>query len=125
MPAILKDSLLFPYTGGLQLALAAFQGGGYAGVDQLYANPPDTTEQVLHPDKFQADEQAVAVDFPADFPASLGDGWKVALEDTLGEFQLRDLPARRRRGRRLQRRRQGLGRRPRRARRGPGRRRTP
>jgi hypothetical protein len=88
MPAILKDSLLFPYTGGLQLSLAAFQNGGYAGVDQLYANPPDTTEQVLHPDKFQADEQGVAVDFPSDFPASLGDGWKVALEDTLGEFQL-------------------------------------
>jgi hypothetical protein len=87
-PAILKDSLLFPYTGGLQLALAAFQGGGFAGVDGLYANPPDTTEQVLHPEKFQADEQAVAVDFPAGFPASLGEGWKTAVEDTLGEFQL-------------------------------------
>lgn len=88
MPAILKDSLLFPYTGGLQLALVAFQGGGFGGVNELYADPPDTTEQVLHPDKFQADEQAVAVDFPAGFPASLGEGWKVALEDTLGEFQL-------------------------------------
>ncbi len=88
MPAILKDSLLFPYTGGLQLALVAFQGGGFGGVDGLYANPPDTTEQVLHPDKFQADEQPVAVDFPSGFPASLGEGWKIALEDTLGEFQL-------------------------------------
>ena len=88
MPAILKDSLLFPYTGGLQLALGAFQRGGFGGVDELYVNPPDTTEQVLHPDKFQADEQPVAVDFPSGFPASLGEGWKVALEDTLGEFQL-------------------------------------
>ena len=43
MPAILRETLLFPYTQGLQLTLGAFQQGGYAGVDQLFANPPDTT----------------------------------------------------------------------------------
>jgi|tagenome__1003787_1003787.scaffolds.fasta_scaffold20785031_1 hypothetical protein len=94
MPAILKDTLLFPYTSGLQMTLAAFQqGGGYAGVDQLFATPPDTTEQVLHPDKLAAREPAVAVAFPDDLASSLGAGWKVALQDTLGEYQLKVLLA--------------------------------
>ncbi len=92
MPAILKDALLFPYTSGLQLTLGAFQqGGGYGGVDGLFANPPDTTEQVIHPDKLAAREPAVAVAFPDDFPTSLGEGWTLALQDTLGEFQLKTL----------------------------------
>jgi hypothetical protein len=88
MPAILKDPLLFPYTGGLQLALGAFMGGGYGAVDGLYADPPDSTEQVLHADKFAAREQPVAVAFPDDLAARLGDGWKVSLQDTLGEMLL-------------------------------------
>jgi hypothetical protein len=92
MPAILKDALLFPYTSGLTMSLSAFQqGGGYGGVDGLFANPPDTTEQVIHPEKLASREPAVKVAFPDDFPGSLGDGWTIALQDTLGEFQLRTL----------------------------------
>ena len=94
MPAILKDALLFPYTSGLTMNLAAFQqAGSFGGVDQLYANPPDTTEQVIHPEKLASREPAVAVSFPDDFAATLGEGWTVALEDTLGEFQVRTLLA--------------------------------
>jgi hypothetical protein len=94
MPAILKDALIFPYTSGLTMTLGAFQqGGGYGGVDQLYANPPDTTEQVMHADKLAAREPAVKVAFPDDFPGSLGDGWRIDLQDTLGEFQLKTLLA--------------------------------
>jgi hypothetical protein len=92
MPAILKDALLFPYTSGLTMTLGAFQqAGGYGGVDGLFANPPDTTEQVMHADKLAAREPAKKVAFPDDFPGSLGAGWKIALEDTLGEFQLKTL----------------------------------
>jgi hypothetical protein len=92
MPAILKDALLFPYTSGLTMTLGAFQqAGGYGGVDGLYANPPDTTEQVIHPEKLAAREPAVTVAFPDDFPGSLGEGWTIALQDTLGEFQLQTL----------------------------------
>jgi hypothetical protein len=88
-PSILKDPLLFPYTSGLTLALGGFQaGGGFKGVDALFANPPDSTEQVLHPEKFAAREAPVTVAFPADLAQRLGAGWKVSLEDTLGEFQL-------------------------------------
>jgi hypothetical protein len=89
MPAMLKEPLLFPYTQGLTLALAAFtQGGGYAGVDALYDKPPASTEQVLHPEKLEAREAPVAVAIPDDLATRLGDGWKVSLQDTLGELLL-------------------------------------
>ena len=57
-------------------------------MDGLFANPPDSTEQVLHPDKFASREKPVEVAFPTDLAARLGDGWKVSLEDTLGEVLL-------------------------------------
>ncbi len=89
MPAILREPLLFPYTSGLQLTLSAFQrAGGYGGVDDLFANPPDSTEQVLHADKLASREAPVKVAFPGDLAGRLGSGWSVALQDTLGEFQL-------------------------------------
>jgi hypothetical protein len=89
MPAILKDPLTFPYSSGLNLALGAYTaGGGYAGVDALYRNPPDSTEQVLHPDKLASREAPVQVAFPADLATRLGSGWKVSLQDTFGELLL-------------------------------------
>lgn len=88
MPAILRDPLEFPYLQGLQLAIGPFTSGGYDAVNELFANPPDSTEQVLHPDKLQAREQPVVVTFPADLAARLGAGWKVSAQDTFGELIL-------------------------------------
>jgi hypothetical protein len=88
MPAMLKDSLTFPYTSGLQFINQAKASGGWAAVDALYADPPASTEQVLHPDKYAARETPVKVAFPKDLAKRLGNGWSVDYEDTLGEFQL-------------------------------------
>lgn len=88
MPAILKDPLMFPYMSGLTLALGDFATGGYAAVDGRYANPPDSTEQVIHPEKLAAREVPVPVALPDDLATRLGTGWEVALQDTFGEFGL-------------------------------------
>ena len=88
MPAILKEPLLAQYTTGLTLALRTFATGGYGAVDGLFANPPDSTEQVLHADKLTPREPPVAVSLPADLASQLGTGWSVPLQDTLGELQL-------------------------------------
>ncbi len=88
-PPILRQTLLWPYTAGLSMALAAYQtSASYAGVDAIWKNPPDTTEQLLHADKLASREPAVAVAFPTDFAKRLGSGWTVAMEDTLGELEL-------------------------------------
>ena len=89
LPAILREPLLFPYLSGLPLALGGFtSGGGYAGVDALFANPPDSTEQVMHPDKLASREAPVKVTIDNSVATKLGPGWKVGLQDTLGELQL-------------------------------------
>lgn len=89
MPDILKDPLEFPYTAGATMAVSAFQAaGGYSGVDALYANPPDSTEQLIHPDKLAAHEKPIPVSFPANLASRLGSGWTVPLQDTFGEHLL-------------------------------------
>jgi hypothetical protein len=89
MPEILKQTLFFPYLSGLQLVMAARAAGGWAAVDALYATPPASTEQVLHPDKLASREVPIKVSFPVDLANRLGSGWSTDIEDTLGEFQLR------------------------------------
>ncbi len=95
MPAILRETLLFPYTSGLTLALGDYGRGGFAAIDARFtainaspAAPPVSTEQLLHPDKLAAGEKPVAVTLPPDLAGRLGSGWSVPLEDTLGELQL-------------------------------------
>jgi hypothetical protein len=86
MPAILKDPLQFPYLGGLNLTAGAWGQGGFPAVDELFRNPPDSTEQVLHADKLASREAPVEVAFPDDLGTRLGDGWEVTLQDTFGEL---------------------------------------
>lgn len=88
MPAILKDSLLFPYSAGEALVAATQSAGGWAAVDKLYADPPASTEQVLHPEKYAAHEAPIKVTFAKDLATRLGNGWSVDLQDTMGEFEL-------------------------------------
>jgi hypothetical protein len=89
MPAILRERLLFPYQQGLIFVNGLWAGGGWAAVDAAYDRPPDSTEQILHPEKYEARE--TPVDVPLDGAAlakAMGAGWSGTPEDTLGEFQL-------------------------------------
>jgi hypothetical protein len=87
-PAILRDTLEFPYDAGLNFVQGIYNTGGWAAVDKVYANPPASTSQILHPELYTSGVQPVAVTIPA-VPASLGSGWKQTMADTLGELQLR------------------------------------
>ena len=86
-PAILSQSLLFPYQAGLTFLQPKQLGGGWDAVNDVFERLPTSTEQVLHPEKYEANEAPVAVTLPTDLAGGMGDGWSVALEDTWGEFQ--------------------------------------
>jgi len=88
-PAYLRETSLFPYQDGLAFVTRQLSAGGYAAVDAVFADPPDSTEQVLHPAKYAAREAPIAVSLPEDLAAGIGAGWSVAAEDTLGELILR------------------------------------
>jgi hypothetical protein len=87
MPAILRETLVYPYTTGLAFVQRAQSNGSWRAVDALYARMPTSTEQILHPEKYAANEAPVAVTLPADLATRLGAGWSVPLQDTFGEFQ--------------------------------------
>ena len=87
-PAIMRESLVYPYTTGLGFVQGVYAEGGWAGVDALYDRMPESTEQILHPKKYAANEAPVKVTLPADLATRLGSGWTVPFQDTFGEFQL-------------------------------------
>ena len=88
MPAILRESLLFPYVQGLAFVQGLQLDGGWGAVDDAFKDPPASTEQILHPEKYAAHEPPVAVTLPTVLQKRLGAGWTIALQDTFGEFQL-------------------------------------
>jgi outer membrane protein assembly factor BamB len=47
-----------PYNSGLAFVRDRHEDSGWAAVDELYEDPPASTEQVIHPEKYGADEPA-------------------------------------------------------------------
>jgi hypothetical protein len=88
MPPILRDGSLFPYQQGVAFITALVQSGGWAAVDRAYADPPASTEQVMHFAKYSSREAPVAVPVPEGLAGRMGEGWSIGTQDTYGEFQL-------------------------------------
>ena len=88
IPAIMKETLLFPYTTGMAFVQSAQASGGWDAVDAFYDRMPTSTEQIMHPEKYASNEVPVDVKLPADLAKRLGAGWTVPLQDTFGEMQI-------------------------------------
>ncbi len=84
-PRSLRESLVFPYEQGLEWATAVFRKGGWPAVSQAFAELPQSSEQILHPEKYFAKEAPVKVTLP-DLRAELGSGWKRIDYDVNGEW---------------------------------------
>ena len=54
-PYILSNGLQLPYLEGMSFACALYAEGGWERVDQAYANPPDTTAEILFPELYLED----------------------------------------------------------------------
>jgi hypothetical protein len=87
-PPFMVESLTFPYTTGLGYVSQAQSGGGWPAVDAYFDRMPESTEQILHPEKYTSNEPPVVVTLPVDLATDLGKGWSVPLQDTFGEFQI-------------------------------------
>ncbi len=86
VPHILRTTLIAPYIDGLAFVHALRRKGGWPMVDRAWGQPPTTTEQVLHVDKWESHEPALAISAPT--AQALGPGWKLDDEDTFGELGL-------------------------------------
>ncbi len=69
--------------------MALYNHDGWYAVNAAFAQPPTTTEQIMHPDKYIAGEGAQTVDL-ADQSATLGAGWQSIWDAPLGEFYLNE-----------------------------------
>lgn len=86
-PRFIQEDFTFPYVQGLHFTLALLGIGGWDAVDAAYANPPLSSEHILHPERYlQGDDpQQVNISWVAE---ALGDSWTVQDTDTLGEYGL-------------------------------------
>jgi hypothetical protein len=86
-PHVMRMALVAPYIDGTLFIHALRRKGGWHAVNRAWGSPPETTEQVLHVDKWEAHEPALAIRDPTF--AALGPGWSVAEADTYGELGVR------------------------------------
>src|SRR6201986_3289092 len=84
-PRVLRETLLFPYFQGAAWVAGIYRQGGWDAVSAAYKNLPKSTEQILHNDKYAANELPVKVSV-RDISATLGRGWKMADNDVEGEW---------------------------------------
>ncbi len=82
-PLVLQESVLFPYRGGVTFVEALWRERG-GRPPPFGSDLPVSTEQILHPEDFARGQP----DVPRRVEVSVGDGWSILYEDTLGELEL-------------------------------------
>lgn len=86
-PPLIREEMTFPYLAGVVFVQALLQDGGWKAVNDAYDALPQSTEQILHPQKYLAAEAPIAVTLPP-LTDTLGADWRLVQENTLGEFLL-------------------------------------
>lgn len=86
-PRSLRETLLFPYQEGMTWARMVHQYGGWKGVSEAFTTLPQSSEQILHPEKYFVHEAPVKISLP-DLRLALGRGWRRIDEDVNGEWSM-------------------------------------
>jgi hypothetical protein len=89
LPAFLRELISFPYRYGSQYVNWAFAAHAWPGVNALYADPPATTAQVLHPEKYFVQREPPLRFFPAALLRRFDN--RPIVEQSLGELLIRAL----------------------------------
>jgi hypothetical protein len=86
-PRFLRELLAFPYVDGFAFVARERATASWSAIDAIWARPPESTTQVLHPEKYDRRQSPLEIELP---PLPLmGDGLHLARADTLGELVLR------------------------------------
>lgn len=85
-PYIAIRTFVFPFAEGLDFAVQLFQAaGGWGAINRALENPPASTEQVLHLEKYVEGELPIDVKMP-DLVWVLSHEWKHVRTGVLGEL---------------------------------------
>ena len=91
IPSWMVAQLAFPYEEGLTWTTAL--GGDdpfdpdFTAIDAAFADPPDSTEQVIDLTKWDSREEPTPLDVP-DLAAALGSGWEEVETTTIGQASI-------------------------------------
>ena len=86
-PKFVRDLLLFPYVEGLGFIYQFRKRQPWAAMSAIYKDPPRSTSQILHPEKyFDTREDPLSVAIPD--LSRLLPGTQLVSDDDLGEFSL-------------------------------------
>ncbi len=87
-PLYLRETLVFPYSAGVRFQHAVYEKMGRAAFREVFANPPLSTQQILHPEKYFAH---VKPSEPALPKHPLPRGYKALVDGNVGELDHRIL----------------------------------
>lgn len=85
LPDFLLQDFLFPYQQGLDFVRRYYDEGGWPRVDEVWRDPPVSTEQIIHPERYEAGDRPLVVARPA-LTDTLGAGWKQIESNVMGEW---------------------------------------
>ena len=92
VPVYIRNGLLFPYEAGATFVGKLIEEGGFDRVNKALADPPISSEQILHPDKYLQTprDEPLPVTIPP-LTSTLGTGWTYKDTGTLGEFDFSEI----------------------------------
>src|SRR5216683_2185243 len=84
-PPFLKDTLIFPYIGGLSFSAAILKNRGWAALPGVFERPPVSTQQILHPALYRSGKVPTTLALPR-LEKLFGTNWSKLDENILGEY---------------------------------------
>jgi hypothetical protein len=89
-PPFLKDTLIFPYIGGLTFSAAVLRNTGWAALPGVFEKPPVSTQQILHPALYRSGKIPKTASLPQ-MEKFLGGNWTKLDENIMGEYGWREV----------------------------------
>ncbi|MBZ5540290.1 MAG: hypothetical protein LAN61_07190 [Acidobacteriia bacterium] len=89
-PAFIKDALLFPYFSGLRFSMDFLKQTGWSGLPGVFARPPVSSQQILHPELYREGRAPARLDLAVDTKRLRGK-WNLLEDNILGEFGWREV----------------------------------
>ncbi|MCL2877649.1 MAG: hypothetical protein FWF13_02585 [Acidobacteria bacterium] len=91
-PRFLRETLIFPYGYGASFLQEIWkQNPSWEAVNKIYSDPPVSTEQIMHPEKYYGTRDNPKPVDAAAKAVKLGAEWKISYKSVFGEFMLGQL----------------------------------
>jgi hypothetical protein len=88
-PPLLTETFIFRYRDGARFVESVRRARPGDGLNEVFRRPPQSSEQVLHPEKYLSQEAPREVSF--DSEAFAGNGWRAQAATPLGEIGVRGI----------------------------------